>query len=88
MFETALKETKPDARSVTYALQDLNDFVDTHVELCALVYVPWSLLLRRRVLLRARVRSPNWHGRMPSLPPAPTASARRRSRTRRTTRSG
>jgi hypothetical protein len=39
MFETALKETKPEARSVTYALQDLNDFVDTHVELCALVYV-------------------------------------------------
>ena len=39
MFETALKESKPDARSVTYALQDLNDFVDTHVELCALVYV-------------------------------------------------
>ena len=39
LFETALKETKPDSRSVTYALQDLNEFVDTHVELCALVYV-------------------------------------------------
>ena len=48
LFEVALRENKVSAQSVTYALQDLNDYVDTHVELCALVYGGSSAASRAR----------------------------------------
>lgn len=40
MYENKLKESNPEVKHITYDIRDLNEFLDSLVELCALVFSP------------------------------------------------